>query len=446
MCRRKMAVDAIPPTSPHPKHSSPRHRNNHRKPPSNSGKSTPTPISSAASSDQSTTLNKPTSNFTSSSTSHSSRHSLSSLRNSLPENPHLYDISEIRSATNNFLAKTYSASRCWRCHLLGKDVLIFQRKVNHSHDLRPPSVRQKLSSICRSHHIAIVNLVGASISGNYVYLVYDFIEGANLSDLLHNKSNPGFTVLDSWMSRMQIASDLANGIDYIHNNNTGLDVKSVHNHIKSSSVIVTEPSFNAKLCHFGTAELCGEPTEEKELDDLGVSYKVEEILDEEESTSSSPKKLNRSNSIKFNGTTGYMSPEFQLTGVGTRKSDVYAFGVVLVELLSGEEPVKYTYNKATKEYIKLSAVESGRAVVEEGGVEREGRLRKWIDIRLKDSYPVEVAGKMTRLAVECLHEDPNKRPDMRRVAGKISKLYLESQVWYDKMKIPTDFTVSFAPR
>ncbi|KMT02310.1 hypothetical protein BVRB_9g205340 [Beta vulgaris subsp. vulgaris] len=434
-----MAVDAVPPTS------SPSNKHKRRQTP------TPTPTSPTSFETNNNKHNSTptiTTTSSSSSASQSSRHSLSSLRGSLPENPHLYDISELRFATNNFLSKNFSASssRCWQCSLHGKDVIIFQRKSHNVSQLRNSSVRKKLSSICKSHHIAIVNLLGASISGEYVYLVYDFIIGANLYDVLHNKNNPDFTVLNSWISRMQVATDLANGLDYIHNN-TGLDVKFVHNHIKSSSVIVTEPSCNAKICHFGTSELCGEPTEERENDQFDSNTQKMTIdEDREEKTTSSPKKLTRSNSVKFNGTTGYMSPEFQMTGVGTRKSDVYAFGVVLVELLSGEEAVKYKYNKATKDYMKMSAVDAAREVVVGGGEEREGRLRKWVDRRLKDSYPVEVADKMTRLAVECLHVDPAKRPDMRRVAGKISKFYLESQSWCDKMKMPTDITVSFAPR
>lgn len=260
---------------------------------------------------------------------------------------------------------------------------------------------------------------------------------------------------------MQVASDVANGLDYIHNN-TALDVTFVHNHIKSSSIIVTEPCFNAKICHFGMAELCGEPTEQREngvfIDDKIKGVKVEEIDDDDDCNDddkdeekgkgimSSPNKLARLNSLKFNGTTGYMPPEFQMTGIGTRKSDVYAFGVVLVELLSGEEAVKYKYNKVKKEYIKISGVDVAREVMAESRGGREGRLRKWVDSRLKDSYPVDVAEKMTRLAVDCLHVEADKRPDMRRVAGKISKLYLESKAWCDKLKIPTDITVSFAPR
>ncbi|KAJ8424054.1 hypothetical protein Cgig2_000567 [Carnegiea gigantea] len=416
-----MAVDVESPTSPSP-NSSRRQRRSTQQP------------ASSSSSDHSTTKdgNKPTTSSFSSSVW--SRNSLSSLRSSLPENPHLYDISEIRAATNNFLAKNYShsssSSRSWRCNLQGKEVIIFQRKLQQQ--LRPQNIRQKLSSISKSHHIALVNLLGASISDDYIYLVYEFIHGANLADLLHNRNNPDFTVLNTWMSRMQIVTDLANGLDYIHHN-TGLDVKFVHNHIKSTSVIVTEPSFNAKISHFGTAELCGEPVEERETTD---------VIDEEEKP---PKSLARSNSVKFNGTRGYMPPELQSTGIGTRKSDVYAFGMVLLELLSGEDPVKYRFNKERKEYVRISVADAAREAVDDGAG-REGTMRKWVDRRLKDSFPVEVAAKITRLALDCIHVDPDQRPDMRRVAGKISKLYLESRVWCDRMKMPTDITVSFGPR
>ncbi|GMH10929.1 hypothetical protein Nepgr_012770 [Nepenthes gracilis] len=437
LSRSKTATDAAVPSAK--AHSSPSLSRRESKSPEQSGEtqrspkhqsstSSALPSTSTATSADHTAAS--TSIFKSEASFISSRASLSSLRDSLPENPTIYDVSEIQAATNNFLAKRYSSSApSWRSTLHGKDVIIIQRKFHKP--TSPSTVREKLSFVCKSHHITVVKLLGASISGDFIYLVYEFISGSNLANCLRNPINPRFTVLSTWMSRMQIATDLANGLDYIHNN-TGLEVRLVHNHIKASSIIVVDPSLNAKICHFGTSDLCGEPVEEREV---SLPIKVAEISE------ISPK-LMRSSSLKIQGTRGYMSPEFLLSGIGTEKSDVFAFGVVILELLSGEEPVRYRFDKATRDYIKISVIDSARAATEGG----EGTLRRWIDARLNDSFPVDVAEKITRSALDCVQVEADKRPSMRRVAGKISRLYLESQIWADRMKLPTDFTASFAPR
>ncbi|GLT62158.1 hypothetical protein SLA2020_348160 [Shorea laevis] len=137
-----------------------------------------------------------------------------------------------------------------------------------------------------------------------------------------------------------------------------------------------------------------------------------------------------------------MSPEFQSTGVATQKSDVYAFGVVILELLSGEEPFKYKYDKAKGDFVRTTVIEAAREAVDGD----DARLRRWVDRKLKDSFPVEVAVKLTRLALDCVHVEADMRPNMGRVAGKISKLYLESRIWSDSVKMPTDISVSLAPR
>ncbi|KAL1128732.1 hypothetical protein V6Z11_A13G268700 [Gossypium hirsutum] len=371
-------------------------------------------------------------------TSISSRTSLSSLRESLPENPHIYHISEIRAATNNFLAKRYSSSSstataaCWRCNLRGRDTVVFQRKFRHK--IQTSQLKERLSVICRSHHMSIIKLLGASVvvpigsetsvSGDHIYLVYEFVEGSNLVDCLRNPRNPSFTVLSNWMSRMQIATDLAHGIDYVHNK-TGLNLSIVHNHIKSSSIIVTEPSFNAKICHFGTAQLW-----------------AKQITEEAKATSLRKLKRSDSGDRQFEGVRGYMSPEFRSSGVATQKSDVFSFGVVILELFSGEEALKYRFDKKTGNFVRTSLMDTAEAATAEGG---DG-LRRWIDGRLNDSFPVDVAQKLIRLALDCVHVDPDKRPDMGRVAGKISKLFLESKKWSDNVNIPTGISVSLAPR
>lgn len=238
------------------------------------------------------------------------------------------------------------------------------------------------------------------------------------------------------MSRIQIATDVAHGLDYIHNT-AGFSISLVHKHVKSSGIIITEPSLNAKLCHFGAAELCGETQRKSSeiMEDVSPDLRRTEVKGRQ-----------------FEGVRGYMSPEFRSTGVATQQSDVFAFGTVILELLTGEEPVRYKYDKSSGEFRKISVIETARAALEGAGGDVgeeegvEGRLRRWVDKRLKDSFPVDVAEKLTRIALQCVDVDPHNRPDMRRVAGKISKLYLESKRWSEDVRLPTDFSVSLAPR
>ncbi|KAK8485049.1 hypothetical protein V6N13_030895 [Hibiscus sabdariffa] len=451
MCKTKKAADASEP-QPIPSRTRPIHsqptRSGQSPPTHSSGRShSPIPSTSNPTSDvyaSSSSYTKATSSGTG--TSISSRTSLSSLRESLPENPHIYHISEIRAATNNFLAKRYTSSSastaaCWRCNLRGRDVVVFQRKFRRK--IQTSQLKERLSTICRSHHVSIVKLLGASISGDHIYLVYEFIEGSNLAECLRNHRNPSFTVLSTWISRMQIATDLAHGLDYVHNK-TGLNLSIVHNHIKSSSVIITGPSFNAKICHFGTAQLCGETDEDEALkiDISKLETEIEQVT--EEGSAVTFRKLKRSDSgeRQFEGVRGYMSPEFRSSGVATQKSDVFTFGVVILELFSGEEPLKYRYDKKTGNFQRTSVMDTAAAAAENG---REG-LRRWVDRRLNDSFPVEVAERLIRLSLDCIHVDPDKRPDMGRVAGKISKLYLESKIWSDNVNVPTGISVSLAPR
>ncbi|CAA3033740.1 lysM domain receptor-like kinase 3 [Olea europaea subsp. europaea] len=440
MCRSKMAVEASEPvanpnpTTTRPSDSSTRVQRNpskseKEKPSSNSPRNVPKspnllfdPSTSGSASGSRSSYRIDTSVAT---TSVSGRTSLSSLRDTLPESTQIYDFSEIRTATNNFLAKRYSStsssSQSWRSVLNGKDVIIFQRKLRKSMDFS--SVKEKLLVISKSHYMSIVKLLGVSISGEHIYLVYDFVSGSDLSLCLRNPRNPHFTVLSTWMSRMQIATDVAHGLDYIHNT-AGLSIDMVHKHVKSSGIIVTEPSYNAKICHFGAAELCGETREEDRS-------RLPELKSERQ----------------FEGVRGYMSPEFKATGIATQKSDVYAFGVVILELLTGQEPETYKFDKDSKNYKRLSIIETAKETVEDGGGEGvEMRLRKWVDKRLKDSFPVEVAENLTRVALQCVHLDPDDRPDMKWVAGKISKFYLASKKWSEKFKIPTEISVSLGPR
>ncbi|XVE68843.1 hypothetical protein DITRI_Ditri09bG0102300 [Diplodiscus trichospermus] len=421
MCRSKKSTDVVQPRS-----------SKSRRPSFSSSFQTPKPSKSSFSLSDPSCSTSTTNNFvlsssyfdnssSSNSISKETSKTLSSFKASLPENPHIYNFSDICSATNNFRSNRFSSSSSsssWLCNLQGKQVVIFQRKLRRAIEIS--DLVHKLSVICKSHHSSIIKLLGASLSGNYIYLVYEYVQGANLGDCLRNTKNPSFTILSSWISRMQIATDIAHGLDYIHHCSR-LETSFTHNHIKITSILVAEDSLTAKICHFGTAELCGEVPEEE-----------------------GSKSLGRSNSkvMKIEGTRGYMAPELQFNGLVSQKCDVYAFGVVVLELLSGQEALKFLLDEGNGGYQRVSVIDTAREAAAGGSA----GVRKWIDRRLKDSFPVEVAEKMVSLALECVTEEPGKRPDMNKVVGQVSMLFLESKNWADQIGLPTDISVSIAPR
>ncbi|KAG0488356.1 hypothetical protein HPP92_007167 [Vanilla planifolia] len=370
----------------------------------------------------------------SSSSSSGTASSLSSLRISLPDNPIIYSFREIATATNNFLSNriTPSSSSTYRCSLHGRDTVVVHRPFRGD----PASLPARLAAACKSHHRSLVRLLGVSISSDRIYLVYDFAAGLSLADCLRSLRNPSFTPLSTWISRIQIAADLAQGLEYIHHHS--IDGGTVHNRIKSSGIIISESDLSAKICHFGAAFLVGELPDREEHNDKKYNLN----------------KMSRSDSgsMKIEGTRGYLAPELIAGGSVSRMSDVFAFGVVILELISGQDPVKYSFDRVQKEYRSVSVVETARQVLKAEGsadeeeAERRKRVRQWVDRRLRDSFPVEVVEKLMVVATRCVEEEATRRPNMTTVAGKISKLLLESKVWAERVKAPVDISVSLAPR
>lgn len=359
--------------------------------------------------------------------SSSSGSSLSSLREALPEAVVLYTFSELCSATSSFRSNRLPRSSGWRCSLRGKDAVVFQRRFRGPD---PAALPARLAALGKSHHSSLARLLGASIAGDYVYLVYEYTPGASLDDCLRNSKNPSFTPLSTWISRMQIASDLASGLEYIHLHSSV--TAGVHNRLKSSSIIVTEPDFRARICHFGATDLAGE-----------IPADAETNGDTESIASSSEIRRTGSRGMRIEGSRDYMAPELLFGGSVSRRSDVFAFGVVLLELISGKKPRERRLDGEDFESVLLIDTAREAIGVDEG---RQGRVRQWVDRRLRDSFPVLVAETLIQVALRCVEADAAARPDMTWAAGMVSKLFLDSQAWTKLLKPPTDISVSMAPR
>ncbi|CAA6666549.1 unnamed protein product [Spirodela intermedia] len=319
----------------------------------------------------------------------------------------------------------------WRCTLRERDAVVFQRRFQGD----PAALRHRLAAACKIHHASIVRLLGASLGGEHIFLVYEHVNGSSLADCLRNPRSPGYAPLSSWVHRMQAATDLAQGLEYIHHYATvgagAAPLGPVHNLLSSSSVIISDPQLRAKICHFGAVQLAGE---------ISSSHHSDEETEEKETSPDLP--TSRRREVRFEGRSGYISPELLGGGRPSQKSDVFAFGVVLLELLTGEEPVKYRYSTETKEYDRVSLVEAARELA--AALERQQKILRWVDRRLVGSFPEEAAERAVRVALDCVRAEPERRPGMERVAGKLSRLLLLSRTWADNVLVSADLTIKVA--
>ncbi|CAD6338880.1 unnamed protein product [Miscanthus lutarioriparius] len=158
----------------------------------------------------------------------------------------------------------------------------------------------ELDLLGRIRHPNIVSLLGFCVHEGNHYIVYELMEKGSLDTQLHGPSHGSAL---SWHIRMKIALDMARGLEYLHEH---CSPPVIHRDLKSSNILL-DSDFNAKISDFGLAVTSGNI-------DKG--------------------------SMKLSGTLGYVAPEYLLDGKLTEKSDVYAFGVVLLELLMGRKPIE----------------------------------------------------------------------------------------------------------
>lgn len=209
------------------------------------------------------------------------------------------------------------------------------------------------------------------------YLIYEYVENSSLYSWLHENENGKL----NWKTRLRIAVDVANGLQYIHEHTRP---RVVHKDVKSSNILL-DTNMRAKIANFGLAK-------------SGCNAITMHIV----------------------GTQGYIAPEYMIDGVVSTKMDVFAFGVVLLELISGREAID-------EEGVVLWA---GAGRVLEGDEEEKAKiLVAWMDQHLlEESYSMESMMSIMALAVACLNRDPSKRPSMVDIVYALCK---SDDLFYD---------------
>ncbi|KAK6146541.1 hypothetical protein DH2020_020410 [Rehmannia glutinosa] len=226
--------------------------------------------------------------------------------------------------------------------------------------------KQELDILLRLRHHNIVKLLGYCDDREEGVLILEYIPNGNLHEKLHESNT-----LLPWNSRMAIAFQLAQAMSYLHDK-SGLQI--VHGDIKPSNILLDE-NLNCKLCDFGSAK-------------LGFSSTVE----------SNPKTCRRNNNRKtIVGSPGYTDPVYLKTGLASRENDVYSFGVIVLELITGIE----AFNPDTGE--KLTKVA-------EPMLRDAEKVADMVDLRLRGEVDLEEARAMAALSAKCISGSPSVRP------------------------------------
>ncbi|KAK1407783.1 hypothetical protein QVD17_39410 [Tagetes erecta] len=230
----------------------------------------------------------------------------------LPEFSHLgwghwFTLRDLEMATNRFSKDNVVGEGgygvVYRGQLVnGSPVAI--KKILNNVGQAEKEFRVEVEAIGHVRHKNLVRLLGYCIEGTHRLLVYEYVNNGNLEQWLHGAMRQhGYL---TWEARMKVILGTAKALSYLHE---AIEPKVVHRDIKSSNILLDD-EFNAKLSDFGLAKLLG----------AGKSHITTRVM----------------------GTFGYVAPEYANSGLLNEKSDVYSFGVLLLEAITGRDPVDYS--------------------------------------------------------------------------------------------------------
>lgn len=248
----------------------------------------------------------------------------------------------------------------------GKEVAIKQLKAGSGQGDR--EFQAEVDTISRVHHKHLVSLVGHCSTGSERMLVYEFVPNNTLEFHLHGKGRPTM----DWPTRLKIALGSAKGLAYLHED---CHPKIIHRDIKSSNILL-DFKFEAKVADFGLAKFSSD--------------------------------VNTHVSTRVMGTFGYLAPEYASSGKLTDKSDVFSFGVMLLELITGHRPVD-----PTQSYIDDSLVDWARPLLNRAIEEKffDGLA----DPRLQHNYDENEMACMVACAAACVRHSARRRPRMSQI-------------------------------
>ncbi|KAH6783858.1 Protein kinase superfamily protein [Perilla frutescens var. hirtella] len=226
----------------------------------------------------------------------------------------------------------------------------------------------------RVRHKNLLGLRGFYAGGDERLIVYDYMPNHSLLTHLHGQL-ANQCLLD-WPTRIKIALGAAQGISYLHSE---ANPHIIHRDIKASNVLL-DSELEAKVADFGFAKLIPE----------GVSHLT----------------------TRVKGTLGYLAPEYAMWGKVSESCDVYSFGILLLEMISGRKPLEKLEGG-----VKRDILEWASPFLDEG----PEAFHHIADPRLNGRFHPQQLNKLITIALRCTHANPDNRPTMLEVVASLNQ-------------------------
>uniref|UniRef100_J3L8E9 non-specific serine/threonine protein kinase n=1 Tax=Oryza brachyantha TaxID=4533 RepID=J3L8E9_ORYBR len=285
-----------------------------------------------------------------------------------------FELGELEAATSNFARRIGSGGFGVVYYgKLGDGREIAVKVASNESFQGRKQLANEVTLLSRIHHRNLVAFLGyCYVDGSSYMLVYEFMHNGSLKEQLQQQKQQ--TMVMSWLRRLQVAEDAAKGIEYLH---CGCTPAIIHRDIKTSNILL-DAQMRAKVS------------------DLGLSKATTNSM---------------TMTTHVRGTLGYLDPHYYVSQQLTEKSDLYSFGIILLELISGRPPI-----------LMDSAAGGGSLGPWAKSHYESGDIEAIVDPSLRGQYrDVHSVWKVAETAVRCIDADPRGRPSMPEVVKDIQE-------------------------
>uniref|UniRef100_A0A7N0TDZ6 non-specific serine/threonine protein kinase n=1 Tax=Kalanchoe fedtschenkoi TaxID=63787 RepID=A0A7N0TDZ6_KALFE len=304
-----------------------------------------------------------------------------------------FTLRQLKAATNNFDPANKIGEGgfgpVYKGHLADGTIIAVKQLSAKSKQGNREFVNE-IGMISALQHPHLVKLYGCCIEGNQLLLIYEYMANNSLARALFADFEDSELHLD-WPTRCKICIGVARGLAYLHEESV---LKIVHRDIKATNVLL-DTDLTPKISDFGLAK-----------------------LDEDENTHIS---------TRIAGTFGYMAPEYAMRGYLTDKADVYSFGILALEIVSGRSNTSYRAKDDCFYLLDWVLI-----------LKEKGRLMDLIDPKLKGEFNKDEVMTMIQIGLLCTDVAPTARPAMSSVVSMLEGKSIATDLAKSDSGMPTN--------